>query len=190
MASETLRLPGASGRYAGALYDLALDAGSVDAVAQDLRALEQALHTSDDLTRLVASPLMGRMEQARALDAVLAKMNVGALTRRFVGLLARNRRLGLLAQAIRDYLALAAHARGEMTAQVISAEPLSADQLAALKTTLQTAAQGLGAKSMAIQASVDPALLGGVIVKFGSRMIDASVRAKLTSLNRAMKGVG
>lgn len=190
VAVETLRLPGVSGRYAAALYDLAQEAAAVDAVLADLEKVGQALSESPELSRLVHSPLVGRTDQERALAALFAKMGIGQVVSRLVGVMARNRRLSALKEVVRDYGLLVASARGEIVADVISAAPLSDGQLHSIKAALQSAAAGLGAKSVAVKAKVDPALIGGVVVKFGSRMIDASVRAKLSSLNRAMKGVG
>ncbi|QJE73757.1 F0F1 ATP synthase subunit delta [Aerophototrophica crusticola] len=186
MATEGTGVSGLAARYATAMFDLADDQKVLDQTAQDLTLLKQMLAESPDLRRLVGSPLLARADQARAMDAVLASAGISGLVRKFVGLVAQNRRLFALSGMIDGFLAELARRRGEQTAQVTVARPLSPEQLDAVSDALKRA---LGAK-MAVSVRVDPALIGGMIVKVGSRMIDSSVRTKLTKLKLAMKGVG
>lgn len=184
MAQETI-VTGIAGRYATALFDLARDAGQLDAVAKDLDTLSRLLAESADLVRLVRSPVFGRDEQARAVAAVAEKAGASELVRRFLGVMAQNRRLFVLADVIAAFRKLHSHHRGEALAEVVSAVPLNDEQLAQLKSSLSSAAAG----NVVIDAKVDPALIGGLVVKLGSRMIDASIRNKLNNLKTAMKGV-
>jgi F-type H+-transporting ATPase subunit delta len=173
-----------SGRYATALFKLARDENQLDAVSESLAGVKQALGESDDLKRLVASPLVSRDEARKAIDAVAASMGLDPLTRNFLGVLAANRRLGVLPAIIRDFTTLAASHRGETSAQVVSAHPLDANQMA----TLQTRLKSMVGSEVAVDASVDPSILGGLIVRLGSRQIDGSIRTKLNALATAMKG--
>ncbi|WP_114394787.1 F0F1 ATP synthase subunit delta [Oleisolibacter albus] len=186
MAAEGTGVSGLAARYATALFDLADEGKVLDPTAQDLATLRQMLAESADLRRLVSSPLLTREEQGRAIGAVLQAAGMGDLVRKFVGLVAQNRRLFSLPGMIDGYLRKLALRRGQETAFVVAARPLSPDQLAAVTGALR---QSMGAK-VAVDVSVDPALIGGMIVKVGSRMIDSSVRTKLTKLKLAMKGVG
>ncbi|MBO6559892.1 MAG: F0F1 ATP synthase subunit delta [Nisaea sp.] len=183
MASETT---GLAGRYASALYELADGEKALDAVADDLRSLRQALIESPELLRLVRSPVLSRDEQTRGITAVLEKMGAQALTRKFIGTVAGNRRLFALDAMITAFLAELAARRGEVTADVTSAVELSKEQLADVTDAIKKA---VGQK-VAVNLSVDPALIGGLIVRVGSRMIDNSIRSKLQRLQLAMKGVG
>ncbi|WP_341705298.1 F0F1 ATP synthase subunit delta [Ferrovibrio sp.] len=185
MAQETSLVSGIAGRYATALFDLAREAGQLDAVARDLDMLAARLADSADLVRLVRSPVFGRDEQARAIAAVAEKAGCTDLVRRFLGVAAANRRLFVLADMIAAFRALLSHHRGEAVAEVVSAVPLDDAQLAQLKSALSSEAAG----NVVIKASVDPDLIGGLVVKLGSRMIDASIRSKLNNLKTAMKGV-
>jgi F-type H+-transporting ATPase subunit delta len=185
VAQETSLVSGIAGRYATALFDMARDAGQLDAVAKDLDALSALLADSADLVRLVRSPAFSRDEQARAIGAVAEKAGMTDLVRRFLGVAAQNRRLFALADIIGAFRTLRSAHRGEAIAEVISAVPLDDAQLAQLKSSLSSEAAG----SVVINAKVDPSLIGGLIVKLGSRMIDASVRNKLNNLKTAMKGV-
>jgi F-type H+-transporting ATPase subunit delta len=184
VASEATGVSGLAERYARALFDLADDDRALDQVAADLKSMAAMLTASGDLRRLIRSPVLGRAEQGRAIAALGAAAHLSQLTRNFLGLLARNRRLFALPEMIDAFLADLAARRGEVTAQVISA-PLSAHQSAALADALRKSA---GAK-LAIDQRVDPGLLGGLIVRLGSRMFDASLKSKLTRLEHAMKGV-
>ena len=179
-------MSGLAGRYATALFELADEAKALDAVADDLRALKALLAESDSLRRLVRSPVLSRDEQGRAIEAVLSKAGAAPLTLKFIGVAAANRRLFALPGMIDAYLAELARRRGEMTAQVTSAHALSDSQTKALVDQLKKA---VGAK-VTVDVSVDPSLLGGLVVKVGSRMIDSSLRTKLSKLQLAMKGVG
>ncbi len=186
MASTETGSSGLASRYATALFELADEAKALDAVADDLRALKALLADSPALTRLVRSPVLSRDEQGRAIEAVLEKAGAAPLTRQFVGVAAANRRLFALPGMIDAYLAELARRRGEMTAEVTSAHALTDGQTKALTDQLKKA---VGAK-VSVNVSVDPSLLGGLVVKVGSRMIDSSLRTKLSKLQLAMKGVG
>jgi len=171
-------------RYAKALFDLADEAKQLDAVADDLRGLGTVIDESEDLRRLVRSPVISRADQGKAMTAVLDKMDVSDLTRRFVGYAAANRRLFALKQIIKAYLTELATRRGEVTADVTSAKALSDAQIAAVEDALKKAMGG----KVAVEHHVDPSLIGGLIVKVGSRMIDTSVATQLQRLKLAMKG--
>ncbi|MGE0178363.1 MAG: F0F1 ATP synthase subunit delta [Sphingomonas sp.] len=173
-----------AGRYALALFELARDEGKLDAVSQSLAGLRQALDESEDFRTLTTSPLIGRDASAAGAAAAVEAMGLDPLTRNFVGVLARNRRLGQLGAIIRAFNLLAARHRGEITAEVTSARPLAADQIDAIKSNLR----GRFGADIAVDVQVDPAILGGLVVKVGSRMIDGSIRTKLNSLATAMKG--
>jgi F-type H+-transporting ATPase subunit delta len=177
---------GVAGRYAAALFDLAKDAGSLDAVQQDLADLKRLIGESADLAELVRSPLFSRDEQTRAIGAVLDKAGATDLTKRFLAVVARNRRLFALRGMIDAYAALLAEHRGEMTAEVISAQPLTVSQTEELRDTLSAQLR----RKIQLQTSVDASLLGGIVVRVGSRMIDNSLRTKLSNMQLAMKGIG
>ena len=173
-----------AGRYASALFDLARDERQIDAVSRSLSGLRGALAESTDLKALVASPLVNRANAAKALAAITPSLGLDPLTANFVGVVARNGRLRQLPDVIRIFEMLAAEHRGETTAEVTSARPLADDQVAALK--LQLGAR-VG-RDIRIDARVDPSILGGIVVRLGSQMIDASIRTKLNTLATAMKG--
>lgn len=175
---------GLSGRYATALFELARDAKTVDAVSESLARLKAALSESADFRTLTTSPLIERADAEKGIAAAAASLELDALTGHFLGVLAKNRRLASLPAIIRDYGRLAAAARGETTAEVTSAHPLDADQQAALRAKLK---QGLR-RDVALELKVDPAILGGLVVRVGSRMIDSSLATKLNSLGQALKG--
>ncbi len=186
MATDDSAVTGLSGRYARALYELADEAGQLDAVADDLRGLARALAESADLRRLVESPVLSRDEQGRAMAAVTDAMRASAPTRNAVGLLARQRRLFALERIVSDYLRLLAARRGETTAEVASARPLGDAELDKLRATLGTVV----GRDVTVETQVDPGLLGGLVVRVGSRMLDGSIRTKLQRLELAMKGAG
>jgi len=186
VAEEKSIVSGVSGRYATALFELALDSGAIDAVEADLSRFTALLAESEDLTRLVRSPVFAAEDQLRAVTAVLAKAGIGGLVANFIKVAAGNRRLFVLPGMITDFRRLAAAHRGEVTAEVTSAEPLSDAATAALKEALKAK---IG-KDVTLVAHVDPALIGGLVVKVGSRMVDTSLRSKLNSLKIAMKEVG
>jgi F-type H+-transporting ATPase subunit delta len=184
VASEATGVSGLAERYARALFDLADEARALDAVAADLRALNGMLEESPDLRRMIRSPVLDRTSQGKAVAALADAARLSRLTHSFLGLLARNRRLFALPEMIRAFLAHLARRRGEVTAEVVSAAPLTAAQSAALTEALRKSA---GAK-LAIESRIDPSLLGGIVVRLGSRMIDASLKSKLNRLQLAMKG--
>lgn len=186
MAAESSLVSGIAGRYATALFELARDARSLDTVAADLARVQQMIADSPDLARLVRSPVFGRDEQRRAMAAVLERAGIGDLVRRFVGVVADNRRLFVLVGMIGAFQTLLARHRGETLAEVATATPLADAQLAAIRSAL---AQALG-REVSVQSRVEPELIGGLVVKVGSRLVDGSIRAKLNNLKTVMKGVG
>jgi len=171
-------------RYATALFSLAGDKGLLDAVAADLSVLSTLLDQSADFRQLVDSPVLSRAEQAKGIAAIASKAGVTDLTRRFLGTLASNRRLSALASVAVRYKAKLAASRGEHTAQVISAMALRPGQLEALREKLTAKLGG----RVTFELKIDPEILGGLIVKIGSRMIDSSVRGRLERIGFAMKG--
>lgn len=173
-----------SDRYAAALFDLADEQKQLDTVADDLRALQQSTTESEDLRRLVGSPVLSREAQGAAMDAILKAMNTSTLTQKFVGLIALNRRLFALGDMIAAYLAELARRRGEVTAEVTAARTLNDKQISELTDSLQ---KSLGGK-VSVEHQVDPDLIGGMIVKVGSRMVDTTLRTQLSKLRIAMKG--
>ena len=185
MASEATGVTGLAERYATALFDLADERKALDQVAGDLRSLAAMLAESADLRRLIRSPVLDRKSQANAVAAIADAARLSPLVRNFLGLLAQNRRLFALPAMIDAFLAQLAERRGEVTAQVTSAAPLSPAQAGALQEALR---KTVGAK-LTIDSRIDPSLLGGLVVRFGSRMIDASLKSKLNRLQLAMKGV-
>jgi F-type H+-transporting ATPase subunit delta len=177
---------GVSGRYASALFELAREQNELDKVDQDLGKFQAMLDQSPDLARLVKSPAFAAEEQERALGAVMDWASIGATTGNFLKVVTRNRRLFAAEDMIKGFRQQLALHRGEMTAEVQSATPLSNEQLAALKSTLK-ASYG---KDVRLDAKVDPSLLGGLVVKVGSRMFDSSLRTKLMNLKVVLKGAG
>jgi F-type H+-transporting ATPase subunit delta len=175
---------GLAGRYANALFELARDQKAIDVVSADLASLRRALETSPDLSRLVRSPVFSAADHAKALTAILDKMGANALTTKFVLLLAQKRRLFVLLQIIAAYERLVARSRGETEAEVTAARALSEGEITELKSVLKSK---LG-KEPRLHTKIDPTLLGGLVVKVGSRMIDSSLRTKLDGLRSAMKG--
>ena len=173
-----------AGRYALALFDLARDGKKIDAVGRSLDSLDQALNDSPEFRQLIASPLVDRAEAGEAFSAIAAKLTIDPLTANFLGVLARNGRKGQLSDVIRFFRRLSAEHRGETSAEVISAHALSDSQVAELKANLKARA----GRDVAIEARTDPNILGGLIVKLGSEMIDASFKTKLNRLALAMKG--
>jgi F-type H+-transporting ATPase subunit delta len=186
VASQGTGVSGLAGRYASALFELADENKALDQTASDLTSLKRMLAESPDFARMVRSPMLSRAEQAKAVDAIMVAAGFSELTRRFVGLVARNRRLFALPAMTDQFLAELARRRGQMTAQVTVANPLSDTQVKALTDALRSSLSS----QIDVRVGVDPALIGGMIVKVGSRMIDSSVRTKLNKLQLAMKGVG
>lgn len=174
------------GRYATALFELASEAGTIDQVEADFDAFGRMLDESPDLLRLVRSPVYSADEQVRALGAVLESAGASPLTTNFLKLVATNRRLFAVREMIAAFRRLVAAARGEVVAEVTSAYALTDDQVEALKAELRAAES----RDVKLTQRVDPGILGGLIVKLGSRMIDNSLRTKLQALKVAMKGTG
>lgn len=172
------------GRYATALFDLARQQGQLTAVESSLKTVSSAMTESADLSALVKSPLVGRDDAARAIAALVPVLGLDPLTANFLGVLAQNRRLGDLPAIIRAFRELAARSRGETNAEVVSAHPLDDSQVDALRQQLR---HRVG-RDVAIDLKVDPSLLGGLVVKIGSQMIDSSIKTRLNTLAHAMKG--
>jgi F-type H+-transporting ATPase subunit delta len=185
VASVATGSGGLAERYATALYALADENKALDAVASDLTGLRALIDESPDLRRLIRSPVLARAQQAKAIAALAERAGLTPMTRNFLGLLARNRRLFALPQMIGAFLAALARRRGEVTAEIVAAQELSAAQREALGEQLR---KSVGQK-VAVDIRVDPTLVGGLVVRLGSRMVDASLRTKLHRLERAIKGV-
>jgi F-type H+-transporting ATPase subunit delta len=184
VAGEDPIISGMAGRYGGALFELALENKVVDAVKTDLDQFDAMIAGSPDLTRLVRSPVFGVDEQLKALSAILAKAGISGLAANFLRVITTNRRLFAVRGMIRSYRALAARHKGEVSAQVTVAEKLSDQNIDALKGALKTVT---GGKDIDLDVKIDPAIIGGLIVKVGSRMIDSSLRTKLNAIKFAMK---
>ena len=172
------------GRYALALFELARDAKSIDQVEASLSMVRDALAQSDDFRSLTTSAIVSRGDAAKAVLASADSLGIDATTRSFLGVLAQNRRLGELPRIIRAFRQLASRHRGEVSAEVTSAHPLSDDQVGELKQQLRSRV----GTEVAVELAVDPALLGGLVVRIGSQMIDSSIRTRLNALGSAMKG--
>jgi F-type H+-transporting ATPase subunit delta len=183
---STSATSGVAGRYASALFELADNAKSLDQVAQDLTDFRKMANESPELSRLLASPVIGRDAQGKALLAVLDAAGIKGLTRSFVGTVAANGRARELVAMASAFLAELASRRGETTASVTSAVPLSPQQLEQLANALRSV---LGTSKVSVDARVEPDILGGLVVKVGSRLFDSSIRSKLQRLQLAMKGV-
>ncbi len=186
MASEATGVSGLAERYAAALFDLADERRTLDEVASDLRQLRAMLAASADLARLVRSPILTRGEQGRAIAALVERAGFTPLVRDFLAVVAKNRRLFAVPAMIEAYLAELAERRGEVTAEVTAALPLNESQLGLLSEQLR---RGVG-RRVSVEVKIDPGLIGGMVVKLGSRMIDGSIRSKLQRLQLAMKGMG
>ena len=184
MPASSVHASGLAGRYAVALFELAEEQDALDVVAGDLHGLREMLADSADLTRLIRSPVLSRDEQARALAAIGERAGFAPLTRQFLGVLAHKRRLFALPDVIEAYDAMLAEHRGEVGAEVVSAVPLSPEQLDSVRQQLATAV----GQAVTLSTAVDPSLLGGLIVRVGSRMLDASIRTKLHQLELVLKG--
>jgi len=173
-------------RYAAALYELADEKGVIDAVADDLSSLQNMIDESDDFRRFIKSPVLSRTDQSKGISAIAEKAQVSPLTLKFLGLVSANRRLFALPGMITGFRAILAERRGQATAHVTSAAPLSDAQTASLVDALKKA---IG-RNVDVATKIDPTILGGLIVKVGSRMVDSSLKSKLQRLKLAMKGVG
>jgi F-type H+-transporting ATPase subunit delta len=186
VAATTSIVSGVADRYASALFEVALENGALDAVASTLDGFASLVAESDDLKRLIDSPVFSADDQARAVGAVMDRAGLTGFGANFVRLAARNRRLFAVPEMIRAYKAkLAAH-RGEVVATVTSAAPLSDAEISDLKAAL---VGEVGGRQVNLSASVDASLIGGLVIKLGSRMIDTSLRTKLSSLKVALKEV-
>jgi F-type H+-transporting ATPase subunit delta len=186
VAAENPMTAGVAGRYASALFDLAHEQNRLDEVDADLGKFQSMLDASGDLKRLVNSPAFAAEDQQRALKAVMDWASIGATTGSFLGVVARNRRLFAAEDMIKTFRGLLARHRGEVAAEVKSAIALTDEQLAALKAKLKSTF----GKDVRLDAKVDPSLLGGLVVKIGSRMFDSSLRTKLSNLKVVLKGSG
>jgi len=173
-----------AGRYGNALFELALDNKAVDAVKTDLDRFDTLIADNPDLNRLVRSPVFGADEQLRALTAILDKAGIQGLAANFLRVITTNRRLFAVRDMIRAYRVLAARHKGEVSAEVTVAEPLSDKNLDALRDALKSVT---GGKEIDFDVKVEPAIIGGLIVKVGSRMVDSSLRTKLNAIKIAMK---
>jgi F-type H+-transporting ATPase subunit delta len=186
VAAEDPSVSGVSGRYATALFELARDEKSIDAVRADLDRFDAMLNDSADLKRLVRSPVFAADAQSKALSAVLDKAGITGISANFLKVLTANRRLFAVSDVIRAFRALVARFKGEASADVTVAEPLSDKNLDALKTALKA----VSGKDVTLHVKVDPSIIGGLVVKLGSRMVDSSLRTKLNSIKHAMKEAG
>ncbi|MGA7973684.1 MAG: F0F1 ATP synthase subunit delta [Pseudolabrys sp.] len=184
MAGNTSIISGMAGRYANALFELALEEKAIDAVKSDLEKFDALLAANADLHRLVRSPVYGADEQLKALSAILDKVGIGGLAANFLRVITTNRRLFAVHGMIRGFRALVAKHRGEVSADVTVAEALNGKNLEALESALKSVT---GGKDIDLDIKIDPAIIGGLIVKVGSRMVDSSLRTKLNAIKFAMK---
>jgi F-type H+-transporting ATPase subunit delta len=186
LAAESTGVSGLAERYAAALFELADERHALDAAAADLRELRTMLHQSGDLMRLVRSPVLSRAEQGKAIEALAERASLSPLTRDFLAVVARNRRLFAVPAMIEAYLDKLAERRGEVTAEVVAAQQLTETQRNALGDHLRRV---VGSR-VTIDLRIDPSLLGGMVVKIGSRMVDGSLKGQLQRLQLSMKGIG
>jgi F-type H+-transporting ATPase subunit delta len=174
---------GMAGRYANALFDLARETNAIDAVLSDLGRFDTLVAENPDLNRLVRSPVFSAAEQLQALAAVLDKAGIGGLTAKFLKLITSNRRLFAMRDMVRAYRKLVAEHKGEATAKITVAEQLKDEHLSALRAALKS----VSGKDVDLDIKVDPTIIGGLVVKLGSRMVDTSLRTKLNAIKHAMK---
>ena len=186
MAGEGGIVSGMAGRYATALFELALESKAVDQVQADLKAFNAMVSSSPDLTRLVRSPVFSADDQAKALIAVLDKAGIKGIAANFLRVVAANRRLFAAQQMIRGFNALVARHKGEVTAEVTVAEQLNDARMNEIRDALKA----VTGKDVQVDVTVDPSIIGGLVVKLGSRMVDSSLRTKLNSIKHAMKEAG
>lgn len=172
-----------AGRYATALFELARETNAIDAVKADLARFDTLVAENPDLNRLVRSPVFSAAEQLQALSAVLDRAGIGGLAAKFLKLVTMNRRLFAARDMVRGYRELVALHKGEATAEVTVAERLKDDHVAALKSALKA----VSGKDVDLAIKIDPAIIGGLVVKLGSRMVDTSLRTKLNAIRHAMK---
>jgi F-type H+-transporting ATPase subunit delta len=185
VAGEDGIVSGMAGRYATALFELALESKAVDQVQSDLKAFDALIASSPDLTRLVRSPVFSADEQGKALSAILDKGGIKGIAANFLRVIAANRRLFAVSEIIRGFNALVAKHKGEVTAEVTVADTLSDARMDEIRAALKQ----VTGKDVQIDVTVDPSIIGGLKVKVGSRMVDASLRTKLNSIKHAMKEV-
>ncbi|MGA2311204.1 MAG: F0F1 ATP synthase subunit delta [Xanthobacteraceae bacterium] len=183
MAGEQPIVSGMAGRYATALFELARETNAIDAVRADLERFDALVAENPDLNRLVRSPVFSAAEQLQALSAVLDRAGIGGLAAKFLKLVTMNRRLFAARDMVRGYRELVALHKGEATAEVTVAERLKDDHIAALKSALKA----VSGKDVDLAIKIDPAIIGGLVVKLGSRMVDTSLRTKLNAIRHAMK---
>jgi len=183
LAGEEPIVSGMAGRYATALFDLARETNAIDAVKADLERFDTLVGESADLNRLVRSPVFSAAEQLQALSAVLERAGIGDLAAKFLKLVTANRRLFAARDMVRGYRELVALHKGEVTAEITVAERLKDDHVAALKSALKA----VSGKDVDLNIKIDPAIIGGLVVKLGSRMVDTSLRTKLNAIRHAMK---
>ncbi|QIE57138.1 F0F1 ATP synthase subunit delta [Pikeienuella piscinae] len=186
MSDRSASTAGIAGRYAAAIFELAEESDKLESVEGHLGALKAAIGESDDFAALIASPIVSREDQGAAMAAICKAMEIGAPVSSLVGLMAAKRRLFALPQVIEAFSALLAKKRGVVAAEVTAATPLTAAQQEELEAVIKKFA---GA-DIALDVTVDEALIGGLVVKVGSKMIDTSIRSRLASLETAMKEVG
>lgn len=186
VSAKTSGASGLAGRYATALFELASEEKKLDEVASDLQQLGAMVADSGDLSRLIRSPVISRDDQIRAMAAIGDAAGFSQLTKNFIGVVADNRRLFAVPAMIKAYQTMLAESRGQATAEVLSAKPLSDAQRQAVAEALK---QAIGT-TVQVEERVDASLLGGLVVKVGSRMIDSSLKTKLQQMRLAMKGVG
>ncbi|MGY8985657.1 MAG: F0F1 ATP synthase subunit delta [Sphingomonadales bacterium] len=185
MSSNKAISTGISGRYAKALFDLALEGKSIDRVSEDLEKIEALITASGDFLYLISSPIVSKTDQLKAVGFVSKELALETIAANFLGILAQNRRLGSLISVLASFKIFVAAYKGEVTADVVSAHPLSDAQTKALKKSLKATMS----KEVNFDVRVDESLLGGLIVKIGSRMVDSSLKSKLENLKVSMKGV-
>lgn len=186
MAADSSGSAGLAGRYATALFELAETDKKLDDVASDLQDLRAMIDGSEDLARVIKSPVMSRNDQINAMTAIAEAAKFAPLTKNFIGVIAENRRLFALTNIINAFQAQLAASRGEATAEVVSAKALTKAQLSAVEDALKSA---IGTK-VQVEQRVDESLLGGLVVRVGSRMIDSSLKTQLQKMRLAMKGIG
>ena len=185
MSAEVSVVTGISGRYATALFELARDNGALDQVASDVAGLGGMIDGSDDLNRLLRSPVIASEDQGKGMAAVMEKAGATELVGNFAAVVAQNRRLFALRDMVKDFRALLAAHRGEVVAEVTSAKSLNDEQLAKIKAELTASMK----TDVQVETAVDERILGGIVVKVGSRMVDSSLRTKIQNLRFAMRGV-
>jgi len=186
VAADSGGVSGLAARYASALYELADSQSAIDAVAGDLGKLKSMIDGSDDFRRFIKSPVVSRIDQSKGIAAIAGHAKLTDLTQKFLGLVAKNRRLFALPGMIAGFLEILASRRGLATAEVTSAAPLSDAQVSAIAAALKSTA----GTSVSVVTKLDPSILGGLIVRVGSRMVDSSLKSKLQRLKLSMKGVG